>query len=392
MHSIFSPLEELPQDPIFGLVQAYKEEPRKEKINLGIGTYRTSGGESWVLPAVQETEASLLKAGGDKEYLPIEGDPQFIAQASLLAMGENKANTLHVQTVGGGSALRVAGDLLYRLGGQRKVYVSDPTWPNHHQVFAASGHKVETYPYFDRLANKFLFNAWLKKMETMEVGSAIVLHVCCHNPTGIDPTYEEWKEISKLVEERQLVPIFDMAYLGFSSHFDLERAPIELFYEAGHEFFLATSFSKNFGLYKERTGLLSVVSHYRHLAVLSHLKHIIRSTYSNPPAYGASIVREILQKEHLTHTWLENLASMRRRIDSIRHFFAEALQSALGQDMSFLKERKGMFSFIGLDEHQVTLLRERHALYLPKSGRVNFAALNEQNLSRVIEAIKDVQT
>lgn len=360
--SIFNAIKPKPQDPIFGLYQEYLLDKRQEKLNLGIGTFRKEDGLPYVLDSVKEAEKRLLNHLDSKEYLPIEGDPVFIEEMSKVLFRDKRELFLSVQTPGGAMALRLVGELLKQMG-IKKVLISDPTWPNHLNIF--SSFEIVRYAYPPDLAS-------LSKQQD----GAIVLQPACHNPTGIDLPQKVWDDLLAICKQNRLIPIFDIAYFGLKGSYEAEMYPLFKALEMDLECFVTSSFSKNFGLYAERIGLLSIFTKADRQALLSNLKVVIRSIYSNPPQHGSLLIREILLDPQLKKMWEGELEKMRRQIHEARRLFG--------------MEGSGMFSLLPLTKEQIERLKKEQAIYLPLSGRINFASINKRNIGRIQDAIKSV--
>src|SRR5690606_32389004 len=351
-----------------------------------------------ILASVKAAERRLLEAEKTKNYRPIDGDPDYGRRVRELLFGADdervssgRAVTAH--TPGGTGALRVVGDLLRDLRPETNVWMSDPTWANHGQVFRAAGLSTKTYPYFDKASNGIAFEALLGALEQVPAGDAVLLHACCHNPSGADPSAEQWEAIARVLSKRGAFPLVDFAYQGFGSGLSADALGLRKLLEHCGEAAICSSFSKNFGLYNERTGALTLVAQSpAHAAsVQSRLKVAIRSNYSNPPAHGGAIVSTILGDAELRQQWEGEVQAMRDRIAGMRRLFVQTLaQKGIAQDFSFIERQKGMFSFSGLSPDQVQRLREEHAIYIVGSGRINVAGMNEQNVGVICEAIKAV--
>lgn len=394
---MFESLEPAPKDPIFGLTEAFKRDPNPEKINLGVGVYQDEHGQTPVLRTVKLAEARLLEEETSKEYLDIEGSPAYAAAVQELVFGpghevvtSGRAVTVH--TPGGTGGLRVGAEFLRKVNPGARVWVSDPTWPNHHNVFRAAGFGVETYPYFTA-ANTLAFDEMLAAFEAMPERDIVLLHGCCHNPTGIDPTPEQWAVIANVLAERNLLPFVDFAYQGLGDGLREDALGVLTLCQRVPEMLIATSFAKNFGLYNERTGALTLIARSKETAqiALGHVKQVIRANYSNPPAHGAAIVTTILNNPQLRAEWEGEVRAMRERINRTRQRFVDTL-AALGvtRDFTFLKQQRGLFSFSGLTKEQVDILREKHSIYIVGSGRINVSGINESNVERLCRAIAEV--
>ncbi len=395
---MFETLEEAPKDPIFGLTEAFKRDPNPNKINLGIGVYQDEYGRTPVFRAVKLAEARLLEEETSKEYLDIEGTPEYAAAVQELVLGpgheastSGRAVTAH--TPGGTGGLRVGAEFLKKVNPTARVWVSDPTWPNHPNVFRAAGFCVETYPYFDAATNSLAFDKMMAALGAMPEGDIVLLHGCCHNPTGIDPTEEQWAEIADVLAERCLLPFVDFAYQGLGSGLREDAIGVLTLSERVPEMLIASSFAKNFGLYNERVGALTLIAQSKETAqtALGHLKQVIRACYSNPPAHGAAIVTTILNDPQLRAEWEGEVKKMRERINRTRERFVEGLAAnGVTRDFSFIKQQRGLFSFSGLTQEQVNALREKYAIYIVGSGRINVAGINEGNIGRLCRAIAEV--
>lgn len=387
-----------PPDPILGLTEAFKADTNPDKINLGVGVYKDANGRTPVLDCVKEAERRILDAQVDKSYKPIDGDPGYIAAVQRMVFGAHhaiiharRAATAH--TPGGTGALRVAGDYLKQRHANTTLWLSEPTWANHPKIFASAGVPTKTYAYFDAAANALDFDALLKALEQIPAGDVVLLHGCCHNPTGVDPTAQQWGEIAKVLADRQVVPLLDFAYQGFGDGLEEDAVGIRVLADALPEMIICTSYSKNFSLYNERVGALTVVAENANdaAAVLSHVKIAIRTNYSNPPAHGGAIVHAILTDEALTRQWLDELAAMRDRINGMRAMLVDRLKAHNApRDFEFIRQQRGMFSNSGLTADQVNALRENHAIYIVGSGRINVAGVSEDNIDRLAEAMVGV--
>lgn len=395
---MFQQVQTAPPDSILGLNEAFRNDPNPEKINLSVGVYKDEKGVTPVLKCVKEAEKRLLESESTKSYLPIDGRAGYNESVRELMFGTehevlaaNRAVT--VQTPGGTGALRVAGDFLADSFKGRALWHSQPTWPNHPNIFTAAGIPLKTYPYFDKATNGLDFTGMMEALRQAPKGDIILLHGCCHNPTGIDPTPEQWKEIGDLVQEKELLPLLDFAYQGFGDGLKEDAAGLREIARPCQEMLICSSFSKNFGLYNERVGALTAVAadEASATAVLSQLKKVIRSNYSNPPTHGAAVVETVLADTGLNAMWEEELAHMRDRINGIRKLFVDKISaSGIDQDFSFIQKQKGMFSFSGLNQMQVDQLRNEMSIYIVGSGRINVAGISEANVDRLCEGIKKV--
>jgi aspartate/tyrosine/aromatic aminotransferase len=391
-------IEAAPRDAILGLTVAFNADPRPEKINLSVGVFQDETGKTPLLACVQEAERRLAAAPTTKSYLPISGLAAYCQAVAELALGTDAEplatkRVAWAQTPGGTGALRVAADFIHTQLPKATVWLSEPTWPNHPQIFAAAGVPTKTYPYFDAKHNALDFDAMLAAIAKMPAGDVILLHGCCHNPTGIDPQGEQWMKIADAIYERGLLPLVDFAYQGFADGIAEDAAGLKAFCRPGAEFLACSSFSKNFSLYRERVGALLAVAATAEAAqaVQSQFERVIRSNYSNPPGHGAEVVNTILRDPALRKQWEGEVAAMRNRINGMRHKLVEALAAhGVPGDYSFMTKQRGMFSFSGLTKEQVETLREKYAIYIVGSGRINVAGLTPGNIDRVAECMKAV--
>ncbi|HEX2734714.1 MAG TPA: amino acid aminotransferase [Polyangiaceae bacterium] len=392
---MFESVKTAPPDPILGLSEAFAKDPRTNKINLAVGVYKDAAGGTPILKVVKQAEKLLLEREVTKGYKPIEGDPVFgrLVREMLFGQGselvpEGRAQTAH--TPGGTGALRVVGDYVHSQTPSASVWCSDPTWVNHQKVFEAAGLATKSYPYFDAKNNKATIDAMLEALAKAPAGDVVLLHGGCHNPTGADPTREDWQKIANVLAQRGLLPLIDFAYQGFGTGLEEDAEGVRLLAAQLPELFICSSFSKNFGLYNERTGALTLLAKTpaHGEAVLSQIKSCIRANYSNPPAHGAAIVRAILEDAALRKQWLGELAEMRDRINSMRTEFVSMLKKkGAKQDFGFIAHQRGMFSFSGLDKNQVERLKSEFAIYIVGSGRINVAGMTPDNLGPLTDAI-----
>lgn len=396
---MFEKLEMAPADPILGLEEAFKRDTNPEKINLSVGVYKDADGDTPIFHSVKLAELRLLEEETSKSYLGIAGAPEYAAAVQELIFGSGhevitSQRAVTAQTPGGTGGLRVAGDFLKKINPAGRIWVSRPTWPNHNNVFKAAGLSVETYPYWDAAANTLAFEAMLAALQQMPAGDVVLLHGSCHNPTGIDPTPEQWMKVAEVLKARSLFPLVDFAYQGLGQGIREDAQGLLTLCNAGLEMFVASSFSKNFGLYNERVGALTLVADSPAAAAtaLSHLKTCIRANYSNPPAHGAKIVTTILQSPQLRAEWEAEVTAIRDRIRGMRQRFVEELRAqGVTQDFSFIQRQNGMFSFTGLTAAQVQTLREKYSIYLVETGgRINVAGMTETNLPALCRAIAQI--
>lgn len=387
--NFFDTIEMAPPDPILGLNAAFKADPRSNKVNLSIGAYKTDDLQPFVLAAVRKAEQQILTEGMDKEYLSQDGDPEYVKHSIRLVFNTEQDNIFGAQAPGGTAGVRLAGEFLAQIGNQL-IYVPDPTWANHNQVFARAGLEVASYPYYDAERREFTKSRMVEAIKSIPSGSPILLHACCHNPTGLDPTPADWKELSAVIKRHKLLPVFDFAYQGFGRGIDEDAIAVRHFLADGHQMLVANSYSKNFGLYGERIGGFYVVTADAETAerVKSQVMRIIRANYSNPPLHGSRIIAAVLASDPLRQEWETELAVMRDRISGMRKALAEGLNAGGSSvDFSFMYKQNGMFSYSGLSKDAVDRLREEFAIYMPTNGRLNVAGLSPKNLDYVVEAI-----
>lgn len=395
--NLFELVQAAPPDPILGLTEAFKNDPNPAKINLSVGVYQDQSGSSPVLEAVRKAEARIAEAGNQKGYLPINGHPDFLRHAQSLVFGADNemlatGRVASAHTPGGTGGLRLAADFIRRCLGRRTIWVSNPTWANHKGIFSSADLPIEQYPYYDPSSHGLNLSGMVTVLEDIPENDVVLFHACCHNPTGVDPSADDWETIAKVCKERRLLPIIDFAYQGFSTGWIDDAVAVRAFCEYGMEFLICSSFSKNFGLYQDRVGALHVVAKNATEAsrILSQLKVIVRTNYSNPPAHGSTIVSTILNDPDLHTLWEIELKAMRNRINSVRDQFVKGLEEAgVPGDFSFIRDQKGMFSFSGLSPEVVGRLREKYSIYIVKSGRINVAGINDQNCGAFCKAIKD---
>ncbi|KJH66451.1 amino acid aminotransferase [Chromobacterium violaceum] len=396
--SIFAGVELAPRDPILGLNEAFNADTRSTKVNLGVGVYSDDNGKIPLLAAVQAAEKARLEALPARGYQPIEGPAAYDVAVQKLLFGESSellaaGRVVTAQALGGTGALKIGADFLKRLNPAAKVYISDPSWENHRALFESAGFAVENYPYYHAASRGVDFAAMKTHLSSLDAGSIIVLHACCHNPTGADLSAAQWEEVVSICHERSLVPFLDMAYQGFADGIDADALAVRLFAASNLQFFVASSFSKSFSLYGERVGALSIITAAKDesVRVLSQLKRVIRTNYSNPPIHGAAIVAAVLSSPALRAQWEEELAGMRDRIRDMRLALLEAIKAqGVAVDFSFITAQRGMFSYTGLSAAQVDRLREEFGIYAVSTGRICLAALNSKNVGYVASAIAKV--
>ncbi len=393
---MFEQLPMAPPDAILGLTEAYKKDSNPQKINLGVGVYQDESGATPILTSVKKAEELLLKQEQTKTYMPIQGPAEYgeaVQQLLFGAAGIEKGRAQTAQTPGGTGALRVAGDFLKSANPQATIWMSDPTWANHKGVFGAAGLACKSYPYYNAETKSLDLEKMLEAIAAMPEGDIILLHGSCHNPTGMDPAPEQWDRIAKAVWARNLVPVIDFAYQGLAEGIDKDAYSVRLFAQSGHEALVCSSFSKNFGLYCERVGALTVVGTDADSTekAFSNVKIAIRQNYSNPPRHGGAIVTTVLSDAALRAEWEGEVAAIRERIRQMRELFVETLKAkGIQRDFSFITRQHGMFSFSGLSDAQVTALRETYGIYMVGGGRMNVAGMTRSNMDRLCQAIAEV--
>lgn len=395
---IFSQVVLAPADPILGLTDTFKADPRQDKVNLGVGIYKDEAGQTPVLQSVKKAEALLLEQEKTKNYLGIEGVQTYNRVVQELLFGEGtelvtSGRAATAQAPGGTGALRIAAEFLLRNTPSRTVWVSNPTWANHQNIFETAGLTVKEYGYYNASAHDIDFDGMMTDLANAQAGDIILLHGCCHNPTGIDLTLAQWDLVANLCADKQLVPLFDFAYQGFGTGIEEDAAGLRLVASKVPELLVANSFSKNFGLYNERIGAVTVVAHNADEAVraFSQVKRTIRANYSNPPAHGALIVSTILNDASLKALWVQELTEMRERIALMRTLFVQSLKDeGVTQDFSFISRQNGMFSFSGLNKSQVARLKDEFGVYIVGSGRISVAGMTKANMPAICKAIAQV--
>ncbi|EAS64315.1 amino acid aminotransferase [Photobacterium angustum] len=395
---MFEKITAAPADPILGLTEEFKADTRATKINLGVGIYKDETGNTPVLATVKKAEAILLEKEKTKSYLSIPGTPEYGLAVQELLFGndatiitEKRAQT--AQAPGGTGALRVAAEFIKRQLGDVKVWISNPTWANHHGVFGAAGLETQQYSYYNAETSDIDFDAAVADLSQASEGDIVLLHGCCHNPTGIDPTTEQWQVLAKLCIEKKLLPMFDFAYQGFARGVEEDAQGLRIFADQLPELLVASSFSKNFGLYNERVGAFTLVGKTAEQAAtaFSQVKSIARVIYSNPPAHGAAIVTTILNNAELRAEWEQEVADMRDRIQEMRTLFVTTLKElGVTNDFSFIERQNGMFSFSGLSKDQVTQLKTDFAIYIVGSGRISVAGMTKDNMMPLCKGIAAV--
>ncbi len=396
--SIFAAVEMAPRDPILGLNEAFAADNRAEKVNLGVGVYYDDSGKIPLLAAVRTAEKARLEAMPPRGYQPIEGAATYNSAVQNLLLGKDsallaKGQVVTIEALGGTGALKVGADYLKRLLPGATVFISDPSWENHRALFESAGFPVENYPYYDPATRGVNFAAMKAKLDGLQPGSIIVLHACCHNPTGADLSDTQWDEVVAVCRQRGLVPFLDMAYQGFADGIEADAVAVRAFSASGLQFLVSSSFSKSFSLYGERVGALSIVTASKDEAgrVLSQVKRVIRTNYSNPPIHGGAIVAAVLNSPELRQMWEDELAGMRDRIREMRTGLVGQLEAeGVAQDFSFVIKQRGMFSYTGLTVEQVERLKNDFGIYAVSTGRICLAALNSKNIGYVARAIAQV--
>jgi aspartate/tyrosine/aromatic aminotransferase len=395
---MFEQIQPAPRDPILGLTESFREDPNPKKINLSVGVYQDSNGKTPILDSVHKAGKLVLERQKSMSYLPIPGSPTYAAAVQKLMFGEgheavSSARCATSHTPGGTAALRVAADLIHQQFPKATVWMTQPTWPNHPQIFAAAGVPTKSFPYFDAKSNSLAFEEAISAIEKIPAGDVILLHGCCHNPTGIDPTPEQWKKFADTVYSRGILPLLDFAYQGFAEGIREDAAGLLAFTRSDAELMVCSSFSKNFGLYCERVGALTIVAADQKSAetVQSQVKAVIRANYSNPPAHGAELVTTVLGEPELRSQWKKEVAQMRDRINGMRTLLVKTLkEKGVPGDFSFIARQRGMFSFSGLTPPQVEALKQKYAIYIVGSGRINVAGITEKNVGPLCAAIAEV--
>ncbi|HEX9686974.1 MAG TPA: amino acid aminotransferase [Burkholderiales bacterium] len=396
--SLLAGVEMAPRDPILGVTEAFNADKNPNKVNLGVGVYYDDNGMVPVLECVRRAEQKLAEAAMPRNYLPIDGLQAYDRAVQELLFGADSAavreqRVVTVQTLGGTGGLKVGGDLLRRISPGARVWISDPSWENHHALFEYAGFAVGTYPYYDPATHGVDFHSMIGALQKLPPGDIVVLHACCHNPTGVDLSPEQWERVIGVVRRRDLVPFLDIAYQGFGEGIDADAAPVRRFAQGCAVVFVSSSFSKSLSLYGERVGALSVATESADVAVrtLSQLKRVIRTSYSNPPTHGGQAAVMVLTTPELRILWDRELGQMRERIKTMRRQLVEKIRAARADfDFSFVIRQRGLFSYSGLSREQVKRLREEYSLYAIDSGRICVPALNSRNVDYVARAIASV--
>jgi aromatic-amino-acid transaminase len=396
--SLFNAVEMAPRDPILGLTEQFNADPNPKKVNLGVGVYYDDNGKLPLLECVQKAEEKMMAAHAARGYLPIDGIAAYDKAVQTLVFGADSepvksARVATVQALGGTGGLKIGADFLHKLNPKAKALISDPSWENHRGIFRDAGFEVEAYPYYDAEKRGINFDGMLTALNTAPAGTVVVLHACCHNPTGYDLTPAQWDQVVAAVKARKLVAFLDMAYQGFAQGISEDGLAVQKFIASGEDFFVSTSFSKSLSLYGERVGALSVLCQNKEEAsrVLSQLKIVIRTNYSNPPTHGGQVAATILNTPELRALWEQELAAMRVRIKQMRGAIVDKLKAAgVQRDFGFIAQQVGMFSYSGLTKDQMIRLRNEFGVYGIESGRICVAALNSKNIDYVAQCIAKV--
>ena len=396
--SILEKIEMAPKDPILGVTEAYVADQNPKKVNLGVGVYTDDNGKVPVLQCVRTAEKKLGENATPRNYLPIDGIAAYDRAVQETLFGKDPpavkdGRIVTVQTLGGTGGLKVGGDFLKRVNPGVDLYISDPSWENHRAIFEYAGYTVKTYPYYDAATNGLKFDAMLACFEALPARTVVLLHACCHNPTGVDLTPAQWEKVIDVVKRRDLVPFLDIAYQGFADGLEEDSATIRRFTAECKAVFVSSSFSKSLSLYGERVGALSIVTSSKEEAsrTLSQLKRVIRTNYSSPPTSGGQVVATVLTTPELRQQWDQELGQMRERIKAMRKLLVEKIRALRSDfDFNFIIEQRGMFSYSGLTKEQVKRLREEYSIYAIDSGRICVAALNTKNIDYVAQAIAKV--
>ena len=396
--SILAQVELAPRDPILGISEGFNADQNPAKVNLGVGVYCDDSGKVPLLDCVRRAERAMADAPAPRSYLPIDGIPAYDKAVQRLVFGADaavikEARAVTVQALGGTGGLKVGADFLRRINPAAEVWISDPSWENHRALFEYAGFKVNSYPYYDAPTHGVNFAGMLGALSAMPSGSVVVLHACCHNPTGVDLTRDQWRQVIAAVKSRGLVPFLDLAYQGFAEGPEADAWSVREFVANVPVVFVANSFSKSFSLYGERVGSLTVVAESKEegVRVLSQVKRVVRTNYSNPPTHGGKVVAAVLDSEELRTLWVQELEGMRLRIKTMREQFVAKLKAkAPNHDFSFVARQNGMFSYSGLTKAQVERLRTEFSVYAIDTGRICVAALNSKNIDYAVDAIAKV--
>jgi len=396
--TLFAQVERAPRDPILGLTESFNADTQADKVNLGVGVYYDDNGKLPLLKCIKDAEAKRVASAPARGYQPIEGAAAYNQSVQTLLFGASsqilaEQKVITIEALGGTGALKVGADYLRRLIPKAKVAISDPSWENHRALFEMAGFEVVNYRYYDSSSRGLDFEGMIKSIEALPAGTILVLHACCHNPTGVDLSDAQWAQVIATIQSKGHVPFLAMAYQGFGDGIDADASALRAFVASGLSFLVSSSFSKSFSLYGERVGALSIVTQSADEAsrVLSQVKRTIRTNYSNPPTHGGAVVAMVLSTPELRATWEAELAQMRDRIKAMRQGLVDGLKAeGLKADFGFVTSQRGMFSYTGLSEKQVDRLRDEFGVYAVGTGRICIAALNSGNLGRVCKAIAAV--
>lgn len=389
--SLFEKVEQLPEDPILSLPIHFATDPHQQKANLGIGVYRDENGLPLIFPSVDDAEKELQSQKLNKEYQPIEGNKLFLQGTLRLIYGSWADSASGVQTIGGTGALRVGAEFLVKQGFS-KLFLSNPTWPNHKQIFQRAGMTIQEYPYYNFLEGTLDFNSLIQSLDNIPPRSVVLLHAGCHNPTGVDFSHDQWKELSSALKRKQAIPFFDLAYQGLGGSLEEDAWPIRTFVEQGHELFVANSYSKNLGLYGERVGSLSwVTAKAISSRLMSQVKQTVRAMYSSPPLHGGRIVATLLASPTLKERWEKELEKIRLRTQEMRSLLIKRLNDKNQEkNFNFMLGHQGMFSLLGLSINQVEKLKRDYGIYLPSNGRISLPSVNYHNIDYIVDALSAV--
>ncbi|PPI86857.1 amino acid aminotransferase [Candidatus Pantoea edessiphila] len=395
---MFESILSAPNDPILGLADLFYADDRSNKINLGIGVYKDNFGKTPILNSVKKAESILLEQETTKTYLSIEGMLDFASFTQNLLFEKNnlsitKNHIRTAQTIGGTGALRIAADFILTQTSTKRIWISNPSWPNHKNIFSTAGFEIYYYPYYDNQYHTLAFDRMIDSLKNAKAGDILLLHGCCHNPTGVDLDIEQWKYLAEISYNNGLLPLFDFAYQGFAHNIHEDAQGLRMFLKLHEEMIIASSYSKNFSLYNERVGAITLVASSTKIVdnAFSQIKSVIRSNYSNPPAHGAKILTTISADRLLYKLWEQELLSMNMRIKNMRALFVNTLiNNNVQKDLKFITKHQGMFSCIDLNQEQILKLHEKFGIYIINSGRINFAGITPYNISFLCNAIKKV--
>ena len=394
---MFEQLAPKPADSILKLIAEYRNDPREEKVDLGVGVYRDAAGNTPIMKSVKKAEHWLVGSQASKAYLGSRGDTLFCEAIQKLVFGDDSTNDDRISTIqspGGSGALRVAAQLILRANPNATMWVSDPTWDNHVPLLGEAGIKLRAHPYYDTQNNDILFDGMLEALGQSEPGDLVLLHGCCHNPTGMDLSVDQWNRVADLIEERKLIPFIDLAYQGFAQGLEEDRYGVKLMYERLPELVVTQSCSKNFGLYRDRVGALSMVSGNGAVGAIvdSQVLSVVRTMYSVPPDHGAAVVSKIINEPALKVEWMDELTEIRIRLAGMRKLLVKELSTvAPGDDFSHIEGTAGMFCYLGVSEEQVARLKKDHGVYLLTSGRINICGITEGNVRYLAQSIASVR-